>query len=108
MSSPVRSNAQGESRWYPSSDQLKDPATTARAMKQVLDQFYSLQDRHDKLQTAHTELKDKVGAGASTGASGGPANSMLCGLRVAPVDSSTLANGATLKFNKLNGHFEFV
>lgn len=98
-------------RWYPHADQLKDPQTTQRALKQVLDQLYMLQDQHETLQASHAELQGKVGASAKMEgppAGSGPADTQLLGLRVAPVDTNTLANGATLKFNKSNGNFEFV
>jgi hypothetical protein len=95
-------------RWYPQADQLKDPHTTQRAMKQVLDQLYTLQDQHSALQASHTALQSKVGKtqeGPPPGS--GPTDSQIVGLRVAPVDTNTLANGATLKFVKASGHFEF-
>lgn len=101
MSQPSKQN-----RWYPQADQLKDPHTTQRALKQVLDQLYSLQDAHTELQKSHAELQSKVKAGA-TETSNGPANTKIAGLYVAPVDVNTLANGATLKFVKASGHFEF-
>lgn len=94
-------------KWYPSRDQLKDPESTQRAMKQVLDQLYTLQDSHSRLQAAHTELKGQMSTKASGPPPGsGPSDTQLLGLPVQPVDVQTLANGATLKFNKTNGRFE--
>jgi hypothetical protein len=94
--------------WYPSSDQLKDPASTQRAMKQVLDQLYALQDQHDKLQAAHSALQAKVNAPVSGPPPGsGPTDTQILGLRVEPVDTQVLANGAALKFNKARGTFSF-
>jgi len=95
-----------QSRWYPSADQLKDPATTQRAMKQVLDQLYSLQDQHSALQASHAALQSKVAASTPAEVNG-PANTKLLGLNVAPVDTNSLANGATLKYNKATGNFSF-
>jgi hypothetical protein len=97
--------------WYPQADQLKDPATTARALKQVLDQFYALQDQHDALRKAHNELQSKVGSG-TTGTSvhppgSGPSDSMVLGLRILPVDVQTLADGTKLTFVKKDGNFQF-
>lgn len=98
-------NAKG-SRWFPSPAQLKDPSSVERSFRQVLTQLYSLQDAHDA-------LKAQVAAGkpASTPAGpppgSGPTDSMLLGLHVAPVDTTVLSNGASLKFNKANGNFEF-
>jgi hypothetical protein len=99
---------QSNNRWYPQADQLKDPQTTQRAMKQVLDQLYTLQDQHATLQASHAALQAKVGTkpeGPPPGS--GPTDTQICGLYVAPVDTNTLANGATLKFVKASGHFEF-
>jgi hypothetical protein len=96
------------SHWYPVGEQLKDASSLQRTFKQVLDQLYALQDQHDKLKEAHSALQAKVGAtqgGPPPGS--GPSDSMLLGLRVAPVDTQTLANGATLKFVKASGNFQF-
>jgi len=37
-------------RWYPSSEQLKDPQSSERAFRNLLDMFYQLQDSHSALQ----------------------------------------------------------
>jgi hypothetical protein len=96
------------SHWYPTESQLKDPAATHRALKQVLDQFYALQDQHDALKASHTALLAKSNAKTEGPPPGsGPTDTQLCGLRVAPVDVNSLANGATLKFNKASGNFSF-
>ena len=93
-----------QQRWYPSKDQLKDPSALERTLRQVLAQHYDLQDRH-------AALLAKVNAPASkpTGPppGSGPTDTMLCGLRVAPVDSRALANGATLKWVAADGRFKF-
>lgn len=98
------------SNWYPTLEQLKDPAATHRAFKQTLDQFYVLQDSHAKLQASHDALAAKVPDTSKGGPppGSGPTDTQLLGLRVVPVDSQSLANGATLKYNKANGNFEFV
>lgn len=96
------------SRWYPTISQLKDASATHRAFKQMLDQFYSLQDQHNALLKDHAALQAKVGEKQSGPPPGsGPSDTMLLGLHVAPVDVQTLANGATLKFNKSSGNFGF-
>jgi hypothetical protein len=91
-------------RWYPSPQQLKEPGGLERAFRQVLAQHYDLQDQH-------AALLAKVNAPASkpTGPppGSGPTDTMLCGLRVAPVDSRALANGATLKWVAADGRFKF-
>jgi hypothetical protein len=79
-------------------------------MKQVLDQLYALQDQHSALQQDHAALTAKVSAqGKQSGPppGSGPTDSMVCGLRVAPIDSNSLANGASLKYNKATGNFSF-
>lgn len=100
------------SHWYPTATQLADPASTQRALKQVLDQFYQLQDAHDKLQASHSALAAQLSVAQKQGGPGaeqpnGPANTKLLGLNVAPVDTNSLANGATLKYNKATGQFQF-
>lgn len=102
----ARSNS--NSKWYPSADQLKDPAATQRTMKQVLDQLYAMQDQHAALAASHAALAAKTDAKQSGPPPGsGPTDTQLCGLRVAPVDANSLANGATLKYNKASGNFSF-
>jgi hypothetical protein len=96
------------SHWYPTENQLKTPADSVRAMKQVLDQFYALQDQHDALKASHAALQEKVNAKQSGPPPGsGPSDTMLCGLRVTPVDADSLANGATLTYVKATGQFTF-
>ena len=96
-------------RWYPTHDQLRDPQSTQRAMKQVLDQLYTLQDAHAKLSADHAALKAKVSDASKTPfpPGSGPADTVLLGLPVAPVDTNSLANGAALKYNKSTGNFSF-
>ena len=110
-------------RWYPTSTQLSDPAATQQSFRVLLDQFYQLQDSHQTL-TQQVEAMGKTQlAGQQKGPEGeaklstpassapppgsGPSDTMLLGLRVAPIDSQNLANGATLKYNKSSGNFEF-
>ena len=98
-----------QSRWYPAADQLKDPVASARTLKQVLDQLYALQDSHAALTAQVGASATGAGKGASASPPGsGPTATQLCGLRVAPINTDTLANGATLKYNKANGNFEIA
>src|ERR1700674_2816802 len=103
MSASQSPNAQ---RWYPSREQLKDPEATHRTLKQVLDQHYALVDRINAM--AATQAQPAAGAPAGPPAGSGPADTMLLGLRVAPVDTQTLADGAVLTFSKANGNFRFI
>jgi hypothetical protein len=94
-------------RWYPSRQQLDSPAALASAFKVLLDQHYALADAHQALLA-----KTSAAAGAPATPPGpppgsGPVDTQLLGLHVAPVDVQTLADGATLKFNKASGNFEF-
>lgn len=89
------------SRWFPTVEQLKDPAATERAFRQVLTQFYALQDRVNAMQPGGTSA-------AAAASANGPADTMILGLRIAPVDTSTLANGATLQYDKAAGNLKFA
>lgn len=95
---------QPSGRWYPSSSQLKDAPSTEQAFRRLLDMHYDLVESHTALQG---QVKP---AGKTEGPppGSGPTDTMLLGLRVVPVDVSTLANGATLKWNRTKGQFEFV
>jgi hypothetical protein len=90
-------------RWYPSQEQLKDPSSLERSFRQLLTQHYDLQDQHDALLA---KVNAKPAATTSQDTSG-PATTKLLGLHVEPVDTNSLANGATLKFNKSRGTFSF-
>lgn len=118
-------------KWYPQMDQVKDASSIQRTLKQVLDQHYALQDQYSALKASHEEMVATATTGKGTtqaasasvssasaaprtqitkgnsAMSGGPTNTTICGLPVQPVDVQTLANGATLKFNKTAGRFEF-
>ena len=86
-------------RWYPTPDKLGSAKDIREVLKQVLDQHYSLLDRFNALRASQTAT--------TASPMQGPADTMLLGLRVAPVDTQTLADGATLKFSKKNGNFFF-
>lgn len=105
-----QSSSTGNTRWYPSHDQLKDVDATHRAFKQLLDQHYALVDQVNGMSAAKA-APASVNAGETKTAAAppgsGPVDTMLLGLRVAPVDSQTLANGATLKYDKASGNFKF-
>jgi hypothetical protein len=92
-------------RWFPTQQQLSDPGALERSFRQLLTQHYVLQDKFDALHA-------KVHAPSPTAESGpppgsGPTDTQLLGLRVAPVDTATLVDGATLKFDKKSGNFKF-
>ena len=91
-------------RWYPTTQQLKDPSALERSFRQLLDQHYALQDEHNALLArVNTHVEKPTGPPPGSG----PTDTMLLGLRVEPVDSRTLANGATLKWVAADGRFKF-
>jgi hypothetical protein len=93
-------------RWYPTPNQLK-PEHLERTIRQMLQQHYDLQDQLDatREQLARPQLQP---TNKTTGSNGnGPADTKLLGLHVEPVDTNSMANGATLKFNKARGTFSF-
>lgn len=102
------SNQQSSSvnRWYPSRDQLKDVDATHRAFRQLLDQHYALVDRLNAMEQTGKSIAGTPAAGPPPGS--GPTDTQLLGLRVAPVDTNTLANGAVLTFDKASGNFKFI
>jgi hypothetical protein len=73
-------------------------------LRQVLNQHYALTDQVNALSK---QASDPPAAPSGPPPGCGPADSQICGLRVVPVDTQKLANGATLKFNKNSGNFEF-
>lgn len=97
---PVQQSKGG--RWFPTVEQLKDPAAIELTFRQVLTQLYALTDRLAAVEGA------KSGAPAGPPPGNGPSDTMLLGLRVQPVDASTLADGATLQYDKAAGNFKFA
>jgi len=95
-----------QSRWYPSKTQLSDPGALERSFRQLLNQHYALQDKHDAL-LARVNSMGQDGERGPFPAGTGPTDSLLLGLHVGPADTSTLANGATLKYVKASGNFQF-
>lgn len=94
-------------RWYPTVDQLKDPARTESAFRQLLDQHYALLDKVNGMAAASKAEKDKPAPkGPPPGC--GPTDTQICGLRVAPVDVQSLADGTKLTYVKKNGNFQFM
>ena len=87
-------------RWYPNVSDLQTPEGAHRVLKQVLDQHYSFVDR------VNAQAKAPAPAAASAADTSGPATTKFMGLNVAPIDTSSLANGATLKWDKVNGTFK--
>ena len=104
---PSNTTDTGE-RWYPSRNQLKDPESLERTLRQVLHQHYTLQDQFAALLKAKSvAAAPTTSAPAGPPPGSGPTDTMLCGLYVAPIDTTKLADGATLKYSKTNGNFHF-
>lgn len=91
------------SRWYPTSNQIDTPEKMQNTLRIMLDQHYALQDAHDKLMAATSAPSEEPSSPYPPGS--GPTDTMICGLRVQPVDTTTLSNGATVKWNKSTGTF---
>jgi hypothetical protein len=87
-------------RWYPVSTDFKDAAGLERSFRQLLTQHYALQDRLESMQS---QQQAPTQASAS-----GPVDTKLLGLRVQPIDTQTLADGATLKWDRASGTFKFA
>lgn len=92
-------------RWYPTTEQLKDPAALHNTFRQLLEQHYALQDQVTRLTAQAAAPAANSSSGPPPGS--GPTDTMLCGIRVQPVDTKNLANGATLKYNSSQGNFSF-
>jgi len=96
-------------RWYPTTQQLSDPATLERSFRQLLTQHYALQDEVAAMKTAQAA----GGTGATATApkyppGSGPTDTQLCGLHVEPVDPGALADGTKLTYVKKTGTFKFM
>jgi len=92
------------SRWYPSSHQLKDPQSTERSFRNLLDMFYQLQDSHAELQSKVKQNgKEAVPAQTNTASI-----TRVLGLPVEPSDTTQLADGTVLTYVAATRSFKFL
>lgn len=95
-------------RWYPTPDQLSTPDKAHMALKQVLQQHYTLVDQHAKTVAALAEAQAQLAKlQQGPGRGNGPTDTTLLGVLVQPADLTTLASGATLRWDKNSGTFVF-
>lgn len=105
MSAKAQSNL--TQNYYPTEQELKDPRSTRRVLQQVLKQHYDLARSHAEALQTVDDLKGQLARVRATPTPMGPTNSQILGLPVTPIDTNSLANGATLKWNKATGSFIF-
>lgn len=91
-------------RYYPTTNKLGSPRDILSVFKQVLDQHYRLVDAFEAYKRDNPPQASKSN-GIPPGS--GPADTVLLGLRVAPVDTHTLADGTKLTYVKAAGNFQF-
>lgn len=95
-------------RWYPSAhqiDEARNPGGLERSIRQILKQHYDLQDEFKAYKDAHPPQQQAAASKNPFPPGSGPTDTYLLGLPVKPIDSTTLTNGATLKWNKSTGSF---
>jgi hypothetical protein len=93
-------------RWYPSHEQLKDPQSTERSFRETLRILYDLQDSHAALQ-AQVKSSQAASPQSSASSTSTASVSRLLGLPVEPSDTTQLADGTTLTYDKNNRRFVF-
>ena len=81
--------------WYPSQEQLKDPVSTERSLRRVLQIVYGMRN-----------VSTVPGAGKS-GTGPQSFGSAINGLPVEPFDPTTLTDGTKLTWVAANRRFEF-
>ena len=91
-------------RWYPSHTQLKDPQSTERSFRNLLDMFYQLQDSHAELKSQVKQNgKEAVPAQTNTASI-----TRVLGLPVEPSDTTQLADGTVLTYVAATRSFKFL
>ena len=91
-------------RWYPSDNQLKDPKSTERSFRNLLDMFYQLQDSHAELKSQVKQNgKEAVPAQTNTASI-----TRVLGLPVEPSDTTQLADGTVLTYVAATRSFKFL
>lgn len=91
-------------KWYPSSNQLKDPQSTERSFRNLLDMFYQLQDSHAALQQ---QVKSSSGTPSTSPQTNTASVTRLLGLPVFPSDTTQLADGTVLTYKAAQRAFVF-
>lgn len=91
-------------RWYPSANQLKDPQSSERSFRQLLDMFYQLHDSHTTLQAQVKQGANKEAVPAGNSAS----ITRMLGLPVEPSDTTKLADGTVLTYVAATRSFKFL
>lgn len=89
-------------RWQITPQQAK-PDKLHATLKQVLKMHYDLVDQHAALQKSFADAQAQIKTLQNAPPAGGALNSQLLGIQVQPTDTQTLANGATLKYDKPSG-----
>lgn len=97
-----------QQRWYPTTEQLKDPAATQRAFRQLLDQHYNLVDKVNGMGAAGTAAPAAAATPTAPANPTGPSTTHILGIPVEPVDTQVLADGTKLTFVKKSGTFKFL
>lgn len=92
--------------YMPTEQDLKTPRGVRAALQQVLKQHYELADAHAKLQAAHAQTLAQVQKLAAIPPPMGPGNSLILGIPVTPVDTNSLATGASVKWDKPSGSWK--
>jgi hypothetical protein len=90
-------------RWYPSENQLGSPADVQKALKQVLDLHYGLEDQQNTLAKRIPEVPQHT----ATSTPNPPSTTSLLGLPVGPVDTTKLADGTKLTYVAAQRMFVF-
>jgi hypothetical protein len=92
-------------RWYPNASELDSVEDLKASFKQLLDQHYALVDKVNAQGAKSTEPAKPAASGPLPGH--GPADTMICGLPVLPVDAQSLADATKLTYVKKSGNFQF-
>ena len=100
----MRKQVEQNARWFPSHEQLKDPQSTERSFRNLLDMFYQLQDSHAELQS-HVKQSNKEAVPAQTNTA---SITRVLGLPVEPSDTTQLADGTVLTYVAATRSFRFL
>jgi len=98
--------ADTQHRWFPSSQQLKDPESTERAMREVLRLHYETVDQLNELKS---KVKDApVPTAKPVLSPNSAAVTNILGLPIFPSDTTQLADGTKLTWVAKSRRFEFL
>ena len=101
-------DTQHQHRWYPSSDQWKDPASAERTGREILRLHYEMVDQFNEFKSKVKPPEAPIPSTKPVPSSNSAAVTNILGLPIFPSDTTQLADGTKLTWVAASRRFEFL